>query len=327
MADENLITITAALDKAEPKLRDAFLEMIALMKGAVSLSDLTILIEQGRLEEAFATMLGASARLGRVFNEQLMSAANNVAHQLNRTLGEIIFDFDATNPFVMRAMRENRMRLISGFSARQREATRLALLDGASRGVNPREMARIFRSSIGLTPYQVRVVNNFRRSLESNDSAVFQRALRDKRFDATIRRAIRDGTPLTREQIDKMVGRYREKWLKYRAEVIARTEALRSVHLGEQMMFDQAIADGTLDPTNMQREWNTAKDERVRSSHSFMHNQTRGMQEEFTSGQGHRTMHPGGFGVASEDIQCRCTVGTRITSLEGVGAVEAELLT
>ena len=49
--------------------------------------------------------------------------------------------------------------------------------------------------------------------------------LRDHRFDATIRRAQREVVPLSQDRIEKMLGRYRERFIKYRAEVIARTES------------------------------------------------------------------------------------------------------
>ena len=323
---DDFISIERALSRAEPEMRAAFLEMLGMMKGSIGLADLAALIEQGRLEEAFATMLGASARLGRAYNVQFMDAANDVANQLNRSLGEIIIDFDQTNDFAVRAMKNNRLRLIQGFSHQQREATREALLDGIRRGANPIEQARAFRASIGLNARQVKATNNFRRALEEGDSAALTRTLRDRRFDPSVRRAIESGRPLSQQQIDKMVDRYRQRSINYRANMIARTEALRSVHEGQNAMFEQAIGEGSLDPNNLTHEWNTASDERVRSSHTSMHNQTIRQGQMFVSGKGNQTLHPGGFGVAEEDIHCRCTVGTRITELSVTGGVQVEVL-
>ncbi len=325
MADD-FISIERALNRAEPEMRAAFLEMIGMMQGAISLTDLARMIEQGRLEEAFASMLGASAKLGTAYNSAFMDAANDVARQLNRSVGEIIIDFDQTNDFAVAAMKQNRLRLIQGFTHQQREATREALLEGMRRGANPIEQARNFRDSVGLTANQVRAVNNYRRALEEGDSGALARQLRDRRFDPTVRRSLESGTPLSKQQVDKMVERYRQRYITYRANMIARTEALRSVHEGADAEFRQAIENGQIDPNNMTQEWNTARDERVRGSHRTMHNQTVQLGEQFTSGNGRKTKYPGGFGVASEDIHCRCTVGTRMTSLSVQGGVQVEVI-
>jgi uncharacterized protein with gpF-like domain len=113
-----------------------------------------------------------------------------------------------------------------------------------------------------------------------------------------------------------MVKRYAERMVKYRAEVIARTEALRSVHQGTEEMYRQAIANGDLTAEALSREWNTAKDERVRESHAPMNGQVQPFGQPFISGAGNSLNYPGDPEAPAEEvIQCRCVVGTRITSL------------
>jgi uncharacterized protein with gpF-like domain len=323
MAD---VRLERALDNAEPALRDAFLDMIETMGAAVPTSELIGLLQSGRFDEALARTLRSATRLPREATRQFINAANDVARQINRRLGEIIIDFDQTNPFAVRAMRNNQLRLVQGFTTQQRLATRRALIDGQREGLNPREMARRFRQSIGLNARQVQAVSNFRTALQSLDPAALRRELRDARFDRTIINAIKNNQPLTQSQIDKMVDRYSDRQLKYRAEMIARTEALRSVHEGNNAMFQQAFEEGVLDPAQITREWNSAKDDRVRDTHSAMHGQTVGAQEVFTSPSGATTMYPGGFGVGAEDIHCRCAVGTRINSVVPTGGVTGVIL-
>jgi hypothetical protein len=61
----------------------------------------------------------------------------------------------------------------------------------------------------------------------------------------------------------------------------------------------------------------------VRGSHRAMHGQTRGVDEPFESGAGFSLMYPGDVNAPPEEtIQCRCTVGTRMTSLSGVSGFE-----
>lgn len=47
-----------------------------------------------------------------------------------------------------------------------------------------------------------------------------------------------------------------------------------------------------------------------RDSHIAMHNQIADSEGYFTSGKGNKTKYPGGFGIAGEDINCKCKVIT-----------------
>jgi uncharacterized protein with gpF-like domain len=106
-----------------------------------------------------------------------------------------------------------------------------------------------------------------------------------------------------------MVTAYERRYRAYRAEVIGRTEGLRAANEGSTELFRQAVADGTLPVGGMVRQWQTAKDERVRSTHARMHGQTRGLTEPFITGAGVPLMYPGDpAGPAAETIQCRCVV-------------------
>lgn len=300
------------MDQVAPKFRRRFIEVVKQLKDASTLSQLEGLLAAGAVEEALVAAELAALQLGNMWGEAFLLTGNNTAKMLGNAL-EVVVNFDQVNVRALNVMQQNQLRLVREFVAEQRQATRLAITDGIERGVNPREMARAFRGSIGLTAKQQEWVNNFRRELEELDSRAFSRALRDKRFDRTLLRAIKDGKPLTPAQIDKMVGRYQEKWIAYRAEVIARTESLSSVHAGNVEMYNQAVDSGTLDADELKRTWVTAIDGRERKHHAEMNGQVRGVNEPFDSPLGNQGLVPGAFGVPEEDIQCRCRVTTRFT--------------
>jgi uncharacterized protein with gpF-like domain len=302
-----------------------FRRLVANMKSDADLSTIADLLEGGRIEEALIETLRRTPALGTLYSQAFMAAAKDTAEFLNRNLEFLIVNFDQTNPFAVQVMRENQLRMVQQYTQAQARATREALLEGIRRGANPIEQARNFRNSIGLTEHQVKAVNNYERLLSEGDRQVFNRALRDKRFDSAVHRAIEEGRPLTRTQINRMVDRYRQRFIDFRANTIARTESLASVHQGSMNMYQQAIEAG-LDPNGLSNEWNTALDERVRGSHSTMHGQVVKFGEVFVSGEGNTTLMPGGFGVASEDIQCRCAVGTRITEVAPVPGLTVEFL-
>ncbi len=308
-----------------PRIASGFSLLVRDIKNDIDLGTISDLLERGRFEEALTEALRRAPGLGGLYTEAFIAAAKDTAEFLNKHLEFLIVDFDQTNPFAMQIARDNQLRLVREFTQAQARATREAIVEGIRTGANPIQQAKNFRDSIGLTEHQVRAVNNYKRLLSEGDKAVFDRALRDKRFDSVVRRAIEDGKPLTRTQIDRMVSRYRERFIDFRARTIARTEALGSVHSGNLAMYEQAIAAG-LDPASLSEEWNTALDERVRGSHSSMHRQIINFGEMFVSGRGNITRHPGGFGVAEEDIQCRCAVGTRIRELAPVPGLSVEFL-
>lgn len=310
--------IERLLDTAEPELRLAFLRMVAEIKSALTLAEIADFIERGEMEKALDAALRPAALLGEAWTDSYIAAARDTARELGLALGEITVVFDQTNSGAVNAINENKLRLIRGFSEDQRATTRQALSRAIAEGQNPVDAARSFRDSIGLTPRQELAVRNYRRALETHDADALQRALRDKRFDATVRAALEGRKPLTKAQIDKMVDRYRERMVKHRSEVIARTEALRSAHQGVDAMYRQAIAAGDLSASNLSREWNTARDERVRDSHAAMHGQVQPFGQPFVSGDGNLLNYPGDPEAPPEEtIQCRCAVGTRIGTLAG----------
>jgi uncharacterized protein with gpF-like domain len=314
-----VVTLDKILDAQEPVLASAFATMVRQIRDRYTLGQIESFLAAGRVEQALETALRFAPRIGDAYIESYISAGQDVARQINIELPKIEVRFDIVNQRAVNEMQRNRLRLVQEFTNEQRMATRQALTRGVRQGLNPREQARAFRDSIGLTRRQEQSVANYRRMLEQNDRDALRRALRDKRYDRSVQSAIDSGRRLPQGRIDRMVERYRERMVKYRSEVIARTEALRSVHQGSEQMFDQAIEGGQLQSDQLQREWNTALDERVRGSHAAMHGQVQPMGVPFLSGLGNQLMYPGDPSAPPEDtIQCRCSVGTRVTDAAAI---------
>lgn len=300
------------IDTAEPQLRRALLNALAAVKGSTTLPELATLITAGRLDEAAALAGRVGAiRLAEEYAAVFTLAGREGAKALTDIL-DVVVDFDQVNARAVRIMQGERLRLIREFVAEQRLATRAALVDGIRRGLNPIEQARAFKQSIGLTSKQQLSVQRFRSLLESGSSEALTRQLRDKRFDPTIRRSIRTKEPLSRIQVDRMVDRYNQRFVRFRANTIARTEALRAVHSGNDEAYRQAIDQGAVDKDQLQREWNDADDQRVRRSHVHLDGMVRGMDETFPGTFGELRFPGDPNAPASETVQCRCALSTRI---------------
>ena len=299
----------------------AFMLLIGSIKNEMVLSEVADLIEKGLLTQALEKVEQSIAKFSDVLVTAIAASARGTADFLESQL-KVVISFDQTNVSAVEAMRETKLRAMKGLSDTQMTSIRETLIEGISNGDNPLEQARRFRDSIGLTPNQNKAVASYRRALESNSAAALNRALRDARFDRTVENAVASGKALTAKQIDKMVDRYRDRSVKHRAEVIARTEALAAVHKGNNLMYQQAVRDGFLEKERLLRTWSRAKDNRVRDTHDGMQGQQRGLDEAFMSDAGVLLMYPGDeTAPAKETVQCRCLVTTRLLPAGQVAGV------
>jgi len=90
---------------------------------------------------------------------------------------------------------------------------------------------------------------------------------------------------------------------KNRALRIAWTEGHRVQEEANRRGLDKSRELGN----NFDIEWMATKDGRTRDTHKALDGQRADDDGYFYSGE-HKTKYPGGFGVAKEDINCRCTL-------------------
>lgn len=312
--------IEELLAKAHKTIRDRFALIVQQIKNEHGLRELAELIAQGDVEGALSILDDAAQRLASSINAVFLTVGTTTADAVSDSLG-IALSFDQANERAVKLLELNKLELVREFTEVQRDATRDALIQGSRQGLNPREQARAFRDSIGLTKKQNRAVERYRELLETGDSEALTRELRDARFDKTVARAIAEGKSLSKAEIKRMTERYRERMLKFRSETIARTESIATVNQGHDEAIRQGVDRGLLNAKKIQRTWKSAKDKRVRdpetgstTSHRTMHNQVRGFGEPFVSGAGNLLRYPGDAQAPGIDrIQCRCVVATRIS--------------
>jgi hypothetical protein len=198
-----------------------------------------------------------------------------------------------------------------------RDTIRQVLQSGTTAGDDPFAIARRIRGSIGLTRRQEAAVSNYERMLRALDPEALDRKLRDRRSDGTVDRAIRNDKALTEAQVRSLVDRYRDRYIKYRANVIARTESIRAVQGAQWELFQDMINKGQIDARQIRRTWINTGDGHVRNSHvqiPSLNPRGVGQAETFTSPLG-PILYPGDpSAVAANTIQCRCAVFARIIS-------------
>src|SRR5215813_1374386 len=322
----NAARLDALMRTWEPQLRIAFMDSVYNMRDAAQLDLIIKFLGRNDIESALRAVnldpvqwLPWDKGIRSTFEAAGVATAD-VIPAIDLAGGfRTVFQFNVRNPAAETWLTQRSSTQIVEILADQMTMIREYLTTGMAVGANPRTVAldlvgRISADTgrreggvIGLTQSQMQWVVNYEQELRSdNPLAALERALRDRRFDSVVRRATREGTAIPEEQINAMVRTYTNRAMRYRAETIARTEALTSLHEGQRQAMQQAIQQG-IDPDSVRYIWRTAGDNRMRDSHAAMEGEVAAEGEPFVSGDGNYLEYPGDPKAPPEEtINCRC---------------------
>lgn len=223
--------IAAALLKAVGRIRDA--TTTAAIVRSLEMNDIQGAIDAVRVDLGEEFLLSAIPQRLRTAYEASGAAA--VADAGTR-LG-IGYSFNIVTPWALDWVRENTGSLIRQWGDSSRDAMRKLIVQGFQEHIPSSALARMIKDTgIGLTWRQARAVLNMRHRLEA------------------------DG--LTAAQIDARTERYFKRLLRYRSEMIARTEMARATEAARREAWRQAIGGGLIDPLRTEKEWLATNDQR-----------------------------------------------------------------
>lgn len=325
----------ALLDKHGQAIADAFFAAIDDLKSAAEVQRVITALEAGDIQAAIDALHLDAAAYDRMLDAVAQAYADggeNAVTQLPKRAPDgtaLIIRFHARNRRAEEQLRQTGAELVTRVLDDQRTAIRNHLIAGMERGENPRTTAlsivgRVNRASgkrvggvLGLTDAQAGFVRSARLELSSGDPAAianyFSRTRRDKRFDRTIARAMRDGEPVPAETIGKALVAYERRLLQLRGETIGRKEAMTALQAAKFEAHIQAVEQGAIPENAIRRTWRDSGLPNVRHTHTRLDGQTVGLREPFVSVSGARLMYPGDPAApASEIIGCRCDVQYRV---------------
>ena len=322
---------------------EAFFRALDDIRKRAELGRLTAAIEARQIEEALnALHLDAAAfeELAEILRQAQAASGQAEVERFPRRDAQgdaLIVRFSGRNPEAERWIAGRAGQLITRITNDQREAVRASLRDSFEAGVNPRTAAlrivgTIDRATgkrvggiIGLTSAQEGYVRNARAELQSGDPARLQaylgRARRDKRFDRTIQRAIREETPVPAATIGKALVAYERRLLQLRGETIGRVEAMSAIQAARHEAYRQAIESGQIAANAVTKVWRSAGDLRVRHTHRALNGESVRFREDFVSPSGARMRFPMDTALgagADEIIGCRCDCEYRIDFLANI---------
>mgnify|MGYP001225570711 CR=1 FL=1 len=326
----------------DERLRVAFLSAVDDIRNAIVLRVVVERLEKGDVAGAIEAMhLDAEAfaklelAIAEAYNAGGAATVENLPKLREPDGNRVVFRWGVRNPEAEAWLRDHSSTLVTRIVDDQREAIRTALTDGLSVGQNPRQTAldvvgRVSRATnrreggvIGLTAVQAQYVARARQELLSGEPdqrhQYLTRGRRDKRFDRIVTAAIKEGKPISVETVNRIVGRYSDRLLELRGEMLARTETMTALGKSRDDAIRQQIAAGKIMVEDITKVWRSAGDSRVRHTHRVLNGKSVSMDGFFQSPSGAMLRYPGDpQAPGSETVGCRCWMEYKIDHFASV---------
>lgn len=320
----------------EPMLRAAFVEAIDDIRSNIVLRRIVERLERGNVNGAIAAMNFDEAAfrpldeaIRQTFNGGGVATVEQMPALRDPSGFQIVLRWDVRNLAAETWLREHSAQLVTDIVADQEIAIRTALETSLARGDNPTRTAvdvvgRVSRVTgqreggiIGLTAQQSQYIENARQELSSGDPEAIrnylQRGRRDKRFDKTVAKALREGKSLPRDMVDRIAARYSDGLLKLRADTIGLHETFAALGASKDIAFQQAIAKGAVRADAITKGWKHTPQEHPRVQHITMQGQKVRFDQPFVAPDGTLIPYPHAAGVPSRHtLGCKCFCEYRI---------------
>lgn len=321
----NLTQITTAQERAVLR---AFREAVQSVKDQAVIQEIVRLLEAGNVDGVIdllqldqATFEPLENAIRQAYRQGGLTGAEQIG-TIPTEAGTLVMRFNMAAPAAETWLANLSSRLITEVFDEQKQMVRERLTAGLARGDNPRQTAldlvgRIDPTTrertggfIGLTSRQAQWVASAREELESLNPNYLTRELRDKRLDGAVRKAIEEGKPLTERQINTAISRMQARTLRYRGEVIARTESINSLRAGQFEAIQQAVERGEVEARDVRKAWDSSSDARTRLDHLQMEQTYREgipLDDPFIAPDFSRLMYPGDNTLGAsgaQTIQC-----------------------
>jgi SPP1 gp7 family putative phage head morphogenesis protein len=280
-------TLARMADRLEGKFRNAFLRSMISMADDPELKKLLKDIQAGK----FTYGDSIDARLNAVKFD--IAEMNEIARQAIAGSAKVTKDvmnlkgsFDVVNDSVIDAARNLSIELSTNLRKSTKESLRQVVEDLISGNISEAEALRRIQLEVGLLPQHAKAVSNYRRTL------------------------INAGTP--RGKANQLAEQYAKRLLKYRANMISRTEVARATGIG-QTQFWRQMRDQDALPPQANRVWITAIDERACPFCSSMNGQVASIDGGWETEKGYMEYPQGSH------PHCRCSSGITMRKMTKTG--------
>ncbi len=320
------VDLSRLIGDLEPKLRAEFETAIRRHGARINVQALAEALARGDVAEA-ERIANIEPRdvfpLGEILRGIFFGGAALVGRNRRGVVGE--FRFDGRAPEAEAWASQNSARLVTRITEESRDAVREAIRGGFEQNRAPRAVALEIagrrvgngRSGgmVGLTGPQAASITNARAALASGDPARMREylklALRDRRFDAIIRKAIKEGRPIKGADLDRLLDAHKAKALGYRAKVIAQAETFKAAAAGRDQAYRQMLSMPGVTGVTVRWQHNLSAEPRV--EHVAMNGTVVQIGQPFMFPDGTMMRYPHDENApARHVIGCRCTAIYRV---------------
>lgn len=317
--------INALIETWEPRAKAAFLKAIRDHRGRISITRLADRIRAGDADGALREV-GLDPAIYRPLDLTITAAYEATGTQAAASISVSRYSsrpalFDIRGFTADSWLRQNNGRMLTDLLSDDGIVARGAIGRAIATGQNPYEAAlelagRVSKVSglreggiLGLGSREAEWARSYEDDLGGVPSEkALTKTLRDKRFDRTVARAIKEGVPIPADTRRAMINAYRNRAVRFRAEGVAASEAMKAIGAAQIEAYEQAATKGAIEADQVARFWVTKGDSRVRPEHRLIPGMNKdgvGLREPFRTPEGLALYPPLGFG-------CRCRVRMEI---------------
>ncbi|MEQ1938610.1 head morphogenesis protein [Mesorhizobium sp. CN5-321] len=325
------------------------------IRSSIVLRVVVNLLEKGDVQGAVAAMNLDHDAFAK-FELAIVNAYNgggqafvaNLPKMSDPSGNRVVWHFGVRNTPGEAELRRHSAAFVTAATEDIKQAIGESMAEGLAKGQNPTQTAlqvigKVNRVTgkreggiLGLTSQQSDYVDNpryrlnpdveppgARQQLESGDPAMMKaylkRGRRDKRFDKTILKAIKDGKPLPKEFIDRVVGRYSDGLLKLRGEAVGLNETMNALAKSRHDAMQQQIDAGKAESQDVTKVWHHPAEEHPRLQHIAMDGKSVGFEEQFQMPDGTLMRYPHDPDApAKHTIFCRCRTEYRFNAIDAL---------
>jgi hypothetical protein len=315
--------INALLAKLEPSVQEAFNVAIQAARRQVNVTALIEALDRGDL--------GAAVRLlqlpqGVLFplEDAIRAAYVEGGKMVAIAAPSALIGFNGSTPGAVAWLQELSSTRIQGIVDDTLEATRAALVAGREQGMGSKAIARMITGTkqgtqrvggiIGLDTQIADSIMSGRAKLASGNPKLMREylnlKLRDRRYDAQIKKAIAEGRAITGPALDKIMDAHKSKALAYRGKLIAKNETFSALEAGRREAIAQALQNPEVEGAT--KRWQHNLSQEPREDHVAMSGTVVDFNEDFVFGTVRMKHAHDPDGGAAHNLGCRCITVYRI---------------
>lgn len=215
--------------------------------------------------------------------------------------------FNVANAFA----KDANSRWVQGFFVTQTQDFKTALRtmaqQVADRELSTQAATRALAEVVGLTPYDLGVIANYRAELANGAFAAAKaRALHDKSTDSVLKALAKEGDAAPTALMDRLVTRYTDNMTRYRANTYLRTQSTNAYKIGQHRAMQQIAKD--VPNAAILKTWRGVLDDRERQGHLDMEGVTVPLDDYWNVPGAGPQMVPG-----DSEWNCRCVPTYKVT--------------